>query len=319
MAVPFIPYVSYYLVGGAHQGGLNRVATRQKNNMIDAWVTVGYWTAGATKDDARAKMVRSVDRAVNEFGIKHVFFALNGQNASDMTQTEVKANLLAMYKHRHRIPAIELADEPAWTNQQTKDNLKMVREKVAKLWPDRPVPPIGIMYTPEQVRDITPGGAAMTIAPPVAGGLGADFIGFEAYNNRLAVRDGKKAPWDMGAKFNRDFVRQTLSKGIARVHPMHRLQITFQGFDRNGFFVQEDGQIHEENLAALQKDTWEIVKTATWGPRVDYVRIFNWARWSPNGFTADPGDFSYGSGHYFKLQEAQRAMISEIRAAGGLV
>ena len=46
--------------------------------MIDAWVTVGYWTKGATKDDARAKMVRSIDLAVNEFGIKHVFLALNG-------------------------------------------------------------------------------------------------------------------------------------------------------------------------------------------------------------------------------------------------
>lgn len=319
MSVPFIPFVGYYLVGGVHQGGLKRVATRQKTNIIDAWVTVGYWTTGMTKDDARGKMVRSIDRAVDLYGYKHVFFALNGQNPTDMTATEVKANLLAMYKHRHRVRAIEIADEPAWTNQQLKDNLKMVREKVAKLWPDRPVPPIGVMVTPEQVRDITPGGAMLEVPPPVAGGLGADFVGFEAYNNRLAVRNGRKAPWDMGAKFNRDFVRQTLTKGVARAHPMHRLQITFQGFDRNGFFVQEDGQIHEENLVALQNDTWEIVKTATWGPRVDYIRIFNFSRWSPNAFTADPGDFSYGSQRYFKLQDAQRNMIDEIRKAGGLV
>ena len=316
MSVPVIQHVSYYLVGGAHMGGLKRVATRQKVNTIDAWVTVGYWSGGMTKQEAREKMVRSVDRAVSLFGIKHVFLALNGQSASDLVGSEIKANLLAMHKHRHRVCALELADEPAWTNQQTKDNLAMLRAKVAQAWPDRPIPPIGIMYTPEQVRDMTPGGAAMSIAPPVAGGEGADFIGFEAYCNRLAVRNGKKGPWDMGAKFNRDFVRQTLTKGVARIHPMHRIQVTTQGFDRNGQFTQSDGLIHEENLVALQKDTWEIVKTAAWAPRVDYVRMFNYAR-----ISIKPGTnqvIGWGSQHYFKLQEAQRTMIAEIRAAGGL-
>ena len=307
--------VSYYLAGGVHTGGplggrLKRIVTVQGLDTLDVWVWNGY--VQATRAEARAKMIRSIQAAQRK-GFRRLFFALNMQDAVDRDPVEVRRNLKALRDTGlwHLVEGVEAADEPDMNREETKVALAVVRGQMESL--GLSPRPVGIMYKPEHFRQSVPSGEPFTLAPPSAGGPGPDFIGVEAYTNRLWKRGGVTAPWDMGLAKNLAYVRETFET-VKRFHPQMRLQVTFQSFDRNGAFIAEDGKIHEESLVDLNLGTWDMVRTAPWFDRVDYLRFFSWGR-----VTIDKkGNVTGRGANYLPLlQKAHRKIIAEVRALGG--
>jgi hypothetical protein len=307
-----IKTASYYLAGSVHSGGplggrLKRIVTVQGITTLDVWCWVGH--VQKTRAEAREKMVRSV-RAGLAKGFKRIFFALNMQDKLDADPVEVRRNLKALRDNGWwpLVEAVEAADEPDWTRAETKAYLAVVRGQIASL--DLPPKPVGIMYKPEHFRQAVPSGEPFTLAPPEAGGPGPDFIGVEAYTNRLAKRNGVVAPWDEGIAKNIAYVRETF-KAIDRFHPDMKLQITFQAFDRNGAFLSLDGKIHEQSLIDLNLGTWHIIKNSSWFHRVDYLRFFNWGRVTLEGNKM----VGSGANYYPGLQKAHKQILKEAKAS----
>lgn len=270
-----------YLIGGSHQGkpGLHKQGFDLQS--VHIWRTVGY------QDDA--EMARSALRAVEKFDCDRVVFALDAQRGKE-SGAALTESIRLMKPARRYVKLLEIADEAKWDKEKIKTKCEQLRAIVRREWPDVPVPPIGMMLTPDQIRGEEPG--FYEILPASAGGKGPEVWGIELYCNRKANLDGIGfGPWDMGRKRNRAYITETWNLFWQKVHPACRASIAFQAFGRNGRFLTKEellreksdpyyaGEVNEQSIVDICEDGLNLVKNdSRFGPRVDHLWPFNYGR-----------------------------------------
>jgi hypothetical protein len=233
-------------------------------NLYVAWAFYEYWKGEQLPDgkiDHEAWLTR-MKTCVNRVGnttTMRFYLGLWGQNPDMLTNKMMTRVFEIMRPWWSRVSAIDIADEPKWTKQETKANLRKVRDLLQTL--KLPYKPIGITYTSVQS---TGGDESFGIVHIKDGKLvGPDFVTLELYT----------LPQDQGTTANISFISKNIKKAWSLLDPSTRCWYWLQGFNRNGVFTSE------QHLAELQWPSYKLVKD---DPRTEGLLIFNWARSQPS-------------------------------------
>lgn len=228
-------------------------------NLYVAWAYYEYWKGGESTATWMSRMATCVKRVYNTTNL-NIYLGLFGQIPENLTTAQITAVFTLMKPYWNRVVAIDIADEPQWTRQETKTNLKKVRGILASM--KLPYKPIGITYTSLQS---TGGSDAFGIAHIKDGKLvGPDFVTLELYT----------LPQDQGFAKNMAYITTNTKKAWTLLDPSTRCFYWLQGYNRNGAFPDED------SLAKIQVPSYDLVKG---NARSDGLLIFNWARGTPQG------------------------------------
>lgn len=253
--------LGYACVDGAFDGKPAEVV--DWTNIYVAWAFYGYYKGDSTAS-WMARMKKCVDRVAKTTNL-NFYLGLFGQLPANFTGKQIRAIFGLMQPWWNRVRAIDIADEPAWGKQETKDNLAKVRDILSSM--KLPYKPLGITYTPEQMVG---GSDGFGLAHLKNGKLvGPDFVNLELYSDRLHG-------FDQGRVKNLGYVKGNIQKAWSLLDPSTRCWYWLQGYDRNGAFV------NIQNLADFQTDTYNLVKADA---RTEGFTIFNWARGTQLGNT----------------------------------
>jgi len=146
-----------------------------------------------------------------------------------------------------RVVRIELADEPPWSQAETEAIIAGFRAELAAR--SLPAPPIGIVYTRQQV-----------LAEDAIFAAGLDWVGIEAYVD---------PPGDPSSAVNVQALEDYVNQAKARVPAEKNLVLVMQAYDRNGAWT------NMETLVPLQTAAYDLARD---DPRVLSLNMFAYGR-----------------------------------------
>ena len=223
---------------------------------------------------AQAKRATVADRKIH--------LNVNGQEPSDLA---IVADVIrAMKPFWGRVVAVEVADEPRWTQVKTTQVLGKVRAaiKAAGLG-ERP---LGIVYTQQQFHGIEGAALSAQEMAPLAAGHSIDWPGLTGRASGIALADalGTAAikgldwiglegyvdpPGSPNSQANVDTLTKYLKRAMSAVPKTAQIVLVGQAYARNGAWT------NMRTLAALQKPVADAAKA---DPRVIGVNWFSYGR-----------------------------------------